>query len=120
MRFGRVQGYLVSRLFQACFVGNCIDEIFNLCAEFERAFAYVMNDFRFHMTLTGRLGSERREGVLVLLKERFSALDLATLAIDRIAVFRQESAGSRFRIVSQWELRAAGAGGVITDTASMA
>ena len=121
MRFGRVQGYLVSRLFQDCFVGNCIDEILNLRGIRTRLrLGYAIDDFRFHMTLTGRLGSERREGVLVLLKERFSALDLATLAIDRIAVFRQESAGSRFRIVSQWELRAAGAGGVITDTASMA
>jgi putative phosphonate metabolism protein len=67
-------------------------------------YPYVMDDFRFHMTLTGRLGSERREPVLAMLKERFSKLDLATLAIDRIAVFRQESAASRFRIVGQWEL----------------
>jgi hypothetical protein len=70
-------------------------------------YPYVMDDFRFHMTLTGRLGSARRESVLAMLKARFAALDLATLAIDRIAVFRQESADSRFRIVGQWELREA-------------
>jgi putative phosphonate metabolism protein len=69
-------------------------------------YPYVMDDFRFHMTLTGRLGSERREGVLAMLKARFAALGLATLAIDRIAVFRQESATSRFRIVGECELRA--------------
>jgi Protein of unknown function (DUF1045). len=46
-----------------------------------------MDDFRFHMTLTGRLGSERREAVLAMLKARFAVLDLATLAIDRIACF---------------------------------
>ena len=38
--------------------------------------------------------------------ERFSALGLATLAIYRVAIFRQDSAVSRFRIVGQWELRA--------------
>jgi putative phosphonate metabolism protein len=67
-------------------------------------YPYVMDDFRFHMTLTGRLGSERRESVLAMLQARFAALDLAELAIDRIAVFRQESATSRFRIVGEWEL----------------
>jgi putative phosphonate metabolism protein len=70
-------------------------------------YPYVMDDFRFHMTLTGRLGSERRGEVLAMLKARFAALDLATLAIDRIVVFRQESADLRFRIVGEWELRAA-------------
>jgi len=59
------------------------------------------------MTLTGRLSGERREPILAMLKERFAALELATLAIDRIAVFRQDNAASRFRIVGQWELRAA-------------
>jgi putative phosphonate metabolism protein len=83
-------------------------------------YPYVMDDFRFHMTLTGRLGSERREGVLAMLKARFAALDLATLAIDRIAVFRQESADSRFRIVGQWELRTAHAGDIPRETIPMA
>jgi putative phosphonate metabolism protein len=69
-------------------------------------YPYVMDDFRFHMTLTGRLGSERRESVLAILKARFAALGLATLAIDRIVAFRQESAASRFRTVGGWELRA--------------
>src|SRR6266567_1747583 len=46
-------------------------------------YPYVMDDFRFHMTLTGRLGSERRESVLTMLKARFSALGLTQLAIDR-------------------------------------
>jgi putative phosphonate metabolism protein len=69
-------------------------------------YPYVMDDFRFHMTLTGRLGRERRESVLAMLKARFAALGLVTLAIDRVVVFRQESAASRFRIVGQWELRA--------------
>ena len=70
-------------------------------------YPYVMEEFRFHMTLTGRLGSERREPILAMLRNRFASTGIETLAIDRIAVFRQENAASRFRIVGQWELRAA-------------
>ena len=75
-------------------------------------YPYVMDDFRFHMTLTGRLDRARHDPVLAMLKARFSTLGLAALAIDRIAVFRQESTASRFRIVGEWELRAAVTGNV--------
>src|SRR6202048_5301196 len=68
-------------------------------------YPYVMEDFRFHMTLTGRLAAEQRESVLTMLRNRFSAIDLNALAIDRIAVFRQDDAGSQFRIVKHWKLR---------------
>ena len=69
-------------------------------------YPYVMEEFRFHMTLTGRLGSARREPILAMLRSRFASTGLDTLVIDRIAVFRQDNAASRFRIVGQWELRA--------------
>jgi putative phosphonate metabolism protein len=68
-------------------------------------YPYVMQDFRFHVTLTGRLPPERHEPVLTMLKDRFSALGLKTLAIDRIALFRQDDADSRFRIVGSYVLR---------------
>jgi putative phosphonate metabolism protein len=68
-------------------------------------YPYVMQDFRFHMTLTGRLPPERHEAVLTMLKDRFSALGLKTLAIDRIALFRQDAAESRFRIAGTYVLR---------------
>ena len=55
-------------------------------------YPYVLEDFRFHMTLTGRLDAERREPVLTMLRERFAALGLQTLAIDRIACCRQDDA----------------------------
>jgi hypothetical protein len=66
-----------------------------------------MEDFRFHMTLTGRLDAVRREPVLAMLRERFAVLGLQTLAIDRIAVCRQDEADSRFRILDQFILRQA-------------
>jgi putative phosphonate metabolism protein len=69
-------------------------------------YPYVMEQFRFHMTLTGRLGSERREPLLAMLRSRFSSTGIERLAIDRIVAFRQDDAASRFRIASQWKLRA--------------
>jgi putative phosphonate metabolism protein len=71
-------------------------------------YPYVMDEFRFHMTLTGRLGAERRETLLAMLAQRFTALNLPTLPIDRIAVFRQENDATRFRIVNHWKLCAQG------------
>ncbi|WP_454625555.1 DUF1045 domain-containing protein [Bradyrhizobium cenepequi] len=70
-------------------------------------YPYVMEEFRFHMTLTGRLETARREVVVPMLRERFAAVRLATLAVDRLALFRQDDAASRFRIIAHWPLRAA-------------
>ena len=68
-------------------------------------YPYVMEEFRFHMTLTGRLDSERREPVMAMLRSRFVATGLTTLAIDRIALFRQDDADARFRIIRSYDLR---------------
>src|SRR5258708_7922392 len=71
-------------------------------------YPYVMDDFRFHMTLTGKAPAERRDQLMALLRRRFAALDLAALAIDRIAVFRQNDPASRFRALAHFALRGAG------------
>ena len=68
-------------------------------------YPYVMEDFRFHMTLTGRLDAGRRAPVLAMLRARFSEIGLKSLAIDRIAVFRQQGPDSRFRVIKHWKLR---------------
>jgi len=67
-------------------------------------YPYVMEEFRFHMTLTGRLNAERRGPILEMLRARFAALGLETLAIDRIALFKQDDARARFRFVGEWAL----------------
>ena len=67
-------------------------------------YPYVMEEFRFHMTLTGRLDAERRGPILQMLRARFAALGLDALAIDRIALFKQDDAGARFRIMGEWVL----------------
>jgi putative phosphonate metabolism protein len=68
-------------------------------------YPYVMEDFRFHMTLTGRLESPRREEVLAMLRQRFLAIKLEVLRVDRIALFRQDDGNTRFRIIGHWPLR---------------
>jgi putative phosphonate metabolism protein len=68
-------------------------------------YPYVMDDFRFHMTLTGRVPTARRDPLVALLRERFAARDLRTLAIDRVALFRQDDAAARFRVLAQFGLR---------------
>jgi putative phosphonate metabolism protein len=70
-------------------------------------YPYVMDEFRFHMTLTSRLDETRREAVLAMLRERFARLKLTELAIDRIALFKQADAKARFEIIGDWQLRAA-------------
>jgi putative phosphonate metabolism protein len=69
-------------------------------------YPYVMEEYRFHMTLTGRLDEARRDNVLAMLRERFARLNLAELAIDRIALFRQDDSKARFTIIGDWPLRA--------------
>ena len=60
-------------------------------------YPYVMEEFRFHMTLTGRLDAARHGPILKMLRERFSTIGLEQLAIDRIALFRQDDARARVR-----------------------
>ncbi|MEO8317499.1 MAG: DUF1045 domain-containing protein [Bradyrhizobium sp.] len=71
-------------------------------------YPYVMEEFRFHMTLTGRLPAERRDSVVPMLQSRFAEIGPATLEIDRIALFRQDDAAARFGIIGHWPLRASG------------
>jgi hypothetical protein len=66
-----------------------------------------MEEFRFHMTLTGRVPAVRREQIAAMLRERFARLELRTLAVDRIAVFRQDDAGARFQVLAHFGLRGA-------------
>ncbi|MDA9528095.1 DUF1045 domain-containing protein [Bradyrhizobium sp. CCBAU 25338] len=67
-------------------------------------YPYVMEEFRFHMTLTGRLDAERRGPILEMLRARFASLRLGALAIDRLALFKQDDAKARFRIIGEWTL----------------
>ncbi len=67
-------------------------------------YPYVFDEFRFHMTLTGRLPPDRQAPVLAMLRARFAALDCGRCAVDRLVLLRQE-AGASFRVVEAWTLR---------------
>lgn len=68
-------------------------------------YPYVMEEFRFHMTLTCRLDETRRWSVLEMLRERFASTGTESLAADRIALFRQDASDARFRIIGDWPLQ---------------
>jgi putative phosphonate metabolism protein len=68
-------------------------------------YPYVMDEFRFHMTLTGRLPNDLRDSVVAFLREQFSRLSIKLLEIDGIVLFREINATSRFAIVGNWPLR---------------
>lgn len=72
-------------------------------------YPYVLEEFRFHMTLTGPLDAARHAAVIAMLRDRFSGIGVQQIAIDRIALFLQPNAGSRFRIVESWPLKPAAA-----------
>jgi putative phosphonate metabolism protein len=62
-------------------------------------YPYVFEDFRLHLTLTGRLSAERQSAVLPYLRESFSALSCSAIRIDRIALLRQDRPDARFIVL---------------------
>jgi putative phosphonate metabolism protein len=65
-------------------------------------YPYVFEDFRLHLTLTGRLPAERQEAVLPFLRERFATIRGSdAVRIDAVALLRQDHAEARFRIISR-------------------
>jgi len=63
-------------------------------------YPYVFDEFRFHMTLTGRVTTERQAGIHDLLRDRFSAHIGKPLAISGLAVFVEEERGAPFTVRS--------------------
>jgi len=68
-------------------------------------YPYVFEEFRFHMTLTGRVDASRRATVLEMLQDRFRDSGVNSLSIDRIGLFRQDQADRRFHAIDRWLLR---------------
>lgn len=67
-------------------------------------YPYVAEEFRFHMTLTGSQPRERHEVLVPILTSMFTAITAQPRPIDRIALFHQPDAKSRFRIIAEREL----------------
>lgn len=69
-------------------------------------YPYVAEEFRFHMTLTGSLPRQRHEKIVPMLGALFADITATPRPIDRIALFYQPDAASRFRIIAERELSA--------------
>jgi putative phosphonate metabolism protein len=63
-------------------------------------YPYVFDAFRFHMTLTGRVGGNEAERIRVALDEVFGAILAAPVLVDGIALFVEPEAGAPFAVHS--------------------
>jgi hypothetical protein len=62
-------------------------------------YPYVLEEFRFHMTLTGRIEAKLQSAVLALLRQQLDAHDFeGHILVDQIALLRQDNS-SRFRVI---------------------
>lgn len=74
-------------------------------------YPYVLDDFRFHITLTGPLPSTLITDIEACLAQEFDSRDLCSLVqIDSLVVFRQVSPTARFKIVHRAPLTGHGSG----------
>ncbi|MDR6869458.1 putative phosphonate metabolism protein [Bosea sp. BE125] len=68
-------------------------------------YPYVGDAFRFHMTLTGSLPTEQVLGVKQALTQAYAKhVPPAPVAVDRIALFKQDTRESRFRLLDSFVL----------------
>lgn len=69
-------------------------------------YPYVMEDFRFHMTLTGAVPTPMQSRVLDALKAQYRRIGTPAL-VDAISVLVQPTRESRFALLERFPLRAA-------------
>jgi putative phosphonate metabolism protein len=65
-------------------------------------YPYVLEEFRFHMTLTGSIAAERRAAIRACLRDAFArACGAAPIVVDRLALVCQEGRNTPFRVIGQ-------------------
>ncbi|WP_417773470.1 DUF1045 domain-containing protein [Stappia sp.] len=62
-------------------------------------YPHVFGDFRFHMTLTGRLGDDEAERALPTLAAHFAGALASPIAFDRIALYEEREPGGPFSVI---------------------
>jgi putative phosphonate metabolism protein len=67
-------------------------------------YPYVMEEFRFHLTLSGRLPAAQRDRVMAALTPLVAPFCAAPLRIDAIALFQQDRRDLPFRLVRRYAL----------------
>ena len=69
-------------------------------------YPYVFSEFRFHMTLTGRLPPHEQARWQAALAAAFAPLAPAPLEIDAVSLVRQDDRGAPFRVIARRPLGA--------------
>lgn len=70
-------------------------------------YPHVLDQFRFHMTLTGRLSVEDRRPVELALAAAWGAAQMREpITIDALSVLRQDGREGRFQVIARLPLRA--------------
>lgn len=67
-------------------------------------YPYVMEEFRFHMTLTDRLPPAEQPAVLAAAEIWFAPLAGEEVVLDRLSLFHEPEAGAPFRRVADFPL----------------
>jgi hypothetical protein len=71
-------------------------------------YPYLFADFRFHMTLTGKIEADRRDPMLAMLRGIFRReCGDRSVAVDRLALVKQETAAAHFLMLSDAPLHGA-------------
>lgn len=68
-------------------------------------YPFVMEDFRFHMTLTCRLGSEEMRHAVSHANRHFQEVLGQPLLVDALTLFREAGPGHDFTVVQRFALR---------------
>lgn len=71
-------------------------------------YPYVLDEFRFHLTLTDRIAPERQAAVESVLAEWFGDVLGRTLPVDALAIFTEAEPGAPFELRSAHPLCPAG------------
>jgi uncharacterized protein DUF1045 len=69
-------------------------------------YPYVFSEFRFHMTLTGRLPPHEQARWQAALAAAFAPLAPAPVDIDAVSLVRQDDRGAAFRVIARRPLQA--------------
>ena len=65
-------------------------------------YPFVLDEFRFHMTLTCELDRAERRSLQEALERLTAPLSASPLAVDGIALFEQEAKGAPFRLIRRY------------------
>ena len=68
-------------------------------------YPYLFDEWRFHLTLTGRIACEKeRATVAAVLRQRFAAVTEQPLAVRDLCIFRQPAPGRPFTVLARFRL----------------